>query len=415
MDSKVKVAFCFSSQLCNIYGGGEEVLSVLLGKIDLNKFDVTLVIETPKIHDKYLANFKNKVKIISIYNRWIGYYKKSIISGAEIFKWKFYPPSSLVRKLARAILYKRILQKIANEFDVIVDHDPFNFIKNLSRFKILPKASIVGWHHTDYQEFVKNTQALKKVIKNPLLLMDGVFFVSSYIQKQSIKYIESVNPRLRDKTYFTPNGINIQGINSTEMNYNELNANELQIINSKYILMVARVTKTKGHSVAIEAFCKIQHLIPEYNLVFVGPFGDAYSELMEIIIKENMAHKIHFLGAKTNPYVWMKNSQMLILCSLKEESFGLVIVEASIFNKVVIVSDLPQLRELYSDKVDYFITGNAVSLGDKILSYIDEKYAIHPRVNHLDNINQIIEIYSIDSSVVCFEKSIFAVLGEKYG
>lgn len=407
---KIKIAFCWSLPLCNIYGGGEKVLSELLSVINLDEFDVTLVIEHPKIHAQYYSLIKDKVKIVSIYNYKVGYYKKITISnGTSSYRWKYFPPSGVVREISKILILKRFLKLFASNYDVIVDHDPFHFLKYISKYKIKPKAKVIGWHHTDYARFKDCCERLKRGMKNPLSLMDGLFFVSDVIKNQSLGYVRSINSNLSKHLYYTPNGINFDHICKLANNVDSLmNDFEKNLIKSDYVLCTARVQYSKGQDIAIEAFSIICDRFPHLNLIFIGGLGENSEIFVNQVKQYKLQDRIFFLGVKENPYIWMKNCKLSILCSRYEESFGLVVLESMFFNKSVILPKLPQLLDIYKGFVNYFSVGDSLALSDVMANVL----TINTEIIDENRYDTFLQRYSLNTSSQIFANGIKNILNK---
>lgn len=406
MPKKIKLAFFWSTPLCNVYGGGEKVLSELLATIDLNEFDVTLIIEHPEIHEKYYSLFKNRIKVISIYDKAVGYYKKTNALGGINYKWKYYPPSGIVREVAKFFILKKKLRWIADNYDVLIDHDPFIFIKYLSKYQAEVPAKLIGWHHTDFARLKTVCEHLKRGMKNPLSIMDGLFFVSDTIKEQAVAYIKNINSTLSNNLFFTPNGIDFNRAYAMAGIDADLDENENRLIQSDYILLPARVQYSKGHDVAIEAFAAIAEKFPKLNLIFLGGFGDDADKFVERVKSLNLQDKIFFLGSRSNPYIWMKHCKLVLLCSRYEESFGLVVLESMAFNKDIVLSDLPQLKKIYGDAVNYFPVNDSIVLAE----VISQLMLNQDRTTESKRYLSFIEKYSIVNSSRQFEQSIRKIL-----
>ena len=400
LQEKLRIAFLVNMPLCNIAGGAEQMLSEILGEIDLDKFDVTILLEQPQINQKYLSSFQNRVRIITIYNYWCGYYRNysSNVSGS-ILRWKFFPPSGIVRKIVKFLLFKRKLSEIVYSNDIIIETETFYFLKHINQYKIKPIAKVIGWHHTDINEFVRFTNGLRKFETNPILLMDSVFFVNNSIKEQAKEYLKDIKPSLVDQVFYTPNGINPQKIKLLAERTENLNDYERKLLNSDYILMVARVAKSKGHSIAIQAFSKVLTKFPQLKLIFVGALAaEGNGELDVEIMALGLSERVIFLGAKHNPYVWMKNCKLALLCS-SSEAFGLVVLEYMVFNRQIIVSDIPQLIDAFGDSVNYFLSQNPHNLAEKMLAVLGSDLHVDLAAKY----KSLLDRYSITAATRYFE------------
>jgi glycosyltransferase involved in cell wall biosynthesis len=153
---------------------------------------------------------------------------------------------------------------------------------------------------------------------------------------------------------------------------NELINNKL--INSDYIVMVARLDKQKDHATLFKAFVEVNKSHPNLNLVLLGDGGE--KESLKILSAQlGLEDRIYFLGSVENPYAWIKNAKALIL-STNYEGFGLVIIESICVNTVPIVSDIPQcLEAINHHKCGIsFENHNAFDLVEKINLVLNNKY-----------------------------------------
>lgn len=98
-----------------------------------------------------------------------------------------------------------------------------------------------------------------------------------------------------------------------------------------------------------------------------------------MVRKFDLDKQIKFLGMKSNPYPWLKRSELFILSS-KFEGFGLVLVEAMIFNKPIISSNckVGPSEILENGRIGkLFEVGNTEELAELIFNYqeieVDEK------------------------------------------
>lgn len=107
---------------------------------------------------------------------------------------------------------------------------------------------------------------------------------------------------------------------------------------SKIIISVGRLVHEKNFSMLIKAFNKVQKQI-DSKLLILGE-GYAEAELKLLVEQLNLVDKVKFIGFVDNPYVWMKNADLLVLSS-NYEGFGNVLVEAMACGTPVISTNCP--------------------------------------------------------------------------
>jgi glycosyltransferase involved in cell wall biosynthesis len=170
--------------------------------------------------------------------------------------------------------------------------------------------------------------------------------------------------------------------------------------------MVARVAPSKGHVFAIAAFAELADSYPNLKLVFVGATGNSVDELRNQVASLELQDKVIFLGAKSNPYTWMKHCRMALLCSQYSESFGLVVLEYMAFNRPIIVSDIPQLVDAFGDAINYFVSQNSHSLALKMLEILQHDST----TDLIDKYKPVLEKYSLSHATSCFEDLLLQVI-----
>ena len=73
--------------------------------------------------------------------------------------------------------------------------------------------------------------------------------------------------------------------------------------------------------------------------MFIGEGPE--KEAAKVLCKRlNLLDKVHFLGYKKNPYPYIKNARLMVLCS-DFEGLGMVILEAIALNTPIISSNCP--------------------------------------------------------------------------
>jgi len=102
------------------------------------------------------------------------------------------------------------------------------------------------------------------------------------------------------------------------------------------IIHVGKFNEAKRQDRLIHAYNSIKC---DYPLVFIGT-GPKLEAAKELARKLNLSDKIHFLGYKKNPYSYIKNARLMVLCS-DFEGLGMVILEAIALGTPIISSNCP--------------------------------------------------------------------------
>lgn len=163
--------------------------------------------------------------------------------------------------------------------------------------------------------------------------------------------------------------------------------NTLNKIKSKYniIGVLALLTKRKG----VDQLIKALPFLENFALVIVGD-GKEKDNLMKLAKKLDVADRCCFLGYRTDAHRYLYYFDIYSQPSISE-GFGLVLLEAGLYKKPVICSDIPIFRELFSDnEVCFFQLNDTQSLVDSINKTYYEKEDFS-----LNIYNKVVNIYGI--------------------
>lgn len=150
-------------------------------------------------------------------------------------------------------------------------------------------------------------------------------------------------------------------------------------IDDKYIYLPNQFWKHKNHIVVFKA---INHLINKLNLniklVCTGNTTDYrnaeyFNELQEYINTNVLNNNIKILGlvSRGEQLAIMKASKLIVQPSLFE-GWGTILEEAKIFNKRILLSNIPVHYEQKSNRSVMFDKNNYIELAEKIIKYYNE-------------------------------------------
>lgn len=133
------------------------------------------------------------------------------------------------------------------------------------------------------------------------------------------------------------------------------------------IIHVGKFNLAKRQDRLIKAYHSINC---DYPLVFIGT-GPKLEETKELSRKLGLSQKIHFLGYKKNPYPYIKNARLMVLCS-DFEGLGMVILEAIALNTPVISSKCPNGPEEILDDSNLFVCDDDKDFEETLKSAINK-------------------------------------------
>ena len=235
-----------------------------------------------------------------------------------------------------SLSYLRIFRKMARNADIIQLHAPFPLadLALLLACGAVRKsgAGVAVWWHTDVVR-QKKLMLLYKPLMDYMLRRTDRVFVSSQSIADNSRYLATYRSKLR----VIPFGLNIREYEA---------ANRLPVLTealsdaaNKKVLFVGRLVYYKGLDILLEAF----ENCPGAELFVVGD-GPLHSELQERIRRQGTEKRIHFMGKVTDDvlHAAYADCDLLVLPSnYSSECFGLVQLEAMVYGKPVINTNLP--------------------------------------------------------------------------
>lgn len=188
----------------------------------------------------------------------------------------------------------------------------------------------------------------------PDLYLDRIRMADQYIANTSF-----------EKDYLTnkgidPDKINVIGTATSILNNLPELPGEIQIRDSfgiqpaeKIILYVGRVEIFKGLPVLVKAFKSLQESDPNCRLIIAGASGSYLSELQEIAKKHRQILVLPDISEPEKLKLY-RIADVVVLPS-KEESFGVVFLEAWSFKKPVIGVNIGAIASVIENGVDGFL------------------------------------------------------------
>ena len=161
------------------------------------------------------------------------------------------------------------------------------------------------------------------------------------------------------------------------------------------LLTVARLVPQKALDRLIKVHEKLIMDGLNHNIYIIGD-GPEKDKLQELIKTTNCQNTIKLLGKKENPYPYMKKADYLCLFS-KFEGYGMVLEEAKILNKYILITDTAakEAVENYKKSIVFENSEEGIYEGLKqILTKIEnneEKIEIYSNTKIIEQIKQILE------------------------
>lgn len=341
-------------------GGVSVLLEDILNKINLDKFNIDLLILNND--GEMLNNIPSKIEVIygDKFFTPINYSLSSAIKEKNIKKiinkllLIFYMKTGLIRQILK-LKRKQILNK---EYDTeIAFKDGF-----CGLFISCGRSKKVQWLHADYKKH-DDLQNYEKLFRKIYKDFDRIVGISKPVAKYfNEKY------GCHEKTICIYNLVNTKKVIER--------SNEFVIKkNSKKInfVSVGRFHKMKGYLRLINVINKLNQK-KEFNnchLTLVGD-GPEYQDAVNLVKEYNLEDKITLTGSKKNPFPYVKDSDCFIMSSVYEP-FGLTVIEALSLKVPVLSTEVATIKEMLPKSYGLIVENSEKGLYNGLKKLIDNK------------------------------------------
>jgi len=302
-------------------------------------------------------------------------------------------------KFGEVLALRRIVVK--NQIDLV--HVNFMGVTNPMLFGIyLTKAKIVFTEHS-------SGSALKRKFFKHFLSWS----IHGLISKRIHKYI-AVSDFVRDRlkiTHHLPdskiltiyNGVNLDRFCPRDRN--EARQKLGLPLDIPIIATVAMLIPQKGIQHAIEAFALIGRKFKDLRLLIVGE-GWYKTELESLCTTLRLSDYVSFLGRRSDVHLIIAASDVVVVPSIWDEAFGLIVAETMACGRPVVASKCGGITELIEDSVSGYLVpcGNAEIMARKLNSLLSDslhrnklgqqgRKACSWKFNLFSQVKQLVKVY----------------------
>lgn len=218
-----------------------------------------------------------------------------------------------------------------------------------------------------YTEHSTHNRRREKVLLRPFEKFmynrfDKIIAISKYTKRNLLEWIGHKN---ESRVEVIENGINLSKYTQA-IPYNR---ETLKIsLDTKVILMTARLSIQKDHYTLVRAFAKLSDISSCLILIGDGPLK---SSLVSLTRELGIEDRVLFLGIREDVPELVKMADICVLSS-NWEGFGLVAAEYMAASKPTLASNVEGLRDIVNDAGILFEKGNDDDLRNKIENLISD-------------------------------------------
>ena len=351
-------------------GGTEKSLLALLDIIDSSRNEITVLLLEDFGALKSSIPSHVTVEILNGFEKY-----KHIIQDppartiTSFFKKKeFYSASYLtslwiLAKLTNnwAFFYRFVLTNtpVIGSYDTAIAYaGPSDFISYLIVKKVQAKQKI-QWIHFDVTKVLSNANFGNKYYT--------YFHTIVCVSKSAKSVFDEYFPKFSDKTIVFENIVSVTKLNELA----EVGPTFDDNFNGLRLLTLGRISAEKGQFMIPEIVKVLLSQKKSFKWYCIGD-GTEFSALQQEISKRELHAYIVLLGAKLNPYGFLKDCDIYVQTSL-HEGYGITMKEAKCFNRPCVVTNVVSAKDFFSNGENAIITDiNPQSIGEGVLKLIEQ-------------------------------------------
>ena len=331
-------------------GGMEKVLINLVNSLPQENYNITI----KTIYDNFelASNLNENIKYSS-------FYKTCKNKKIDYIKVRLY--TFMLKKFTPKLLYRLLIKERYDTEIAFFRGAAIKIISGSNNYE----ANKLAWVHND---FTKCTGIFdwfnnEEQTKNAYRKFNKIVCVSQYAKE---KFTERMGIK--------ENVIVRYNINLTDdiKNKAEEKIEEKFNKNTFKVCTVGRLVEAKGYDRLLKIHKRLMDEELKHDLIIVGD-GPDREKLTKYINDNNLNNSVYLLGSKSNPYKYIKDSDLFV-CSSRWEGFSTVISEAVILEKPVITTRVSGTEELFlNNKYGLITENNEESLYEGLKNIITNK------------------------------------------
>lgn len=369
-----------------------KIKSLGLGGIERLTVDV---LNNLKLEDK---------EIILMLEKREDFFKEQIPKNIKIV----YLKSEKLEKIIENIKNKKknIFYKIL--YNLLMNYEKIEMARNVNKYISLNKdAKIFIDYSGTATKYISKINIERKIYWNHLSIekmkpskrVRMLKRLNNYTQivaicEEMAQEIKTIFPELSSKVKVIYNFIDEEKI---KLKMKEDKKLEEELLKEKYCISVGRLSEPKDYETTIKAFKYLKERGIKEKLFIIGD-GDLKEKLNKLIKELELEEQVFLLGMKENPYLYMKNADILIHSSRKE-GFPMVLLEGMCVGIPIICSNFKTGSYELIEKEkngEMFEIGNHEDLANKVESLLKNNEL---RKNYIEKSKKFTEKFYIEKII----------------
>ncbi len=307
------------------------------------------------------------LKMIQIFGTYIS--SKSTKSGIEKgqYRWIHF--------------YSKHIPILAEKYDTAI-----SFVEGEPMYYLADKVTAnkkIAFIHTDYSKLSANMEYDLAYFEQ----LDKVISISN----KCVIILKEMFPSIKNKFMLLPNLISSDVIKKMSNEFQPAEMTE----NITYLLSIGTLTRLKGFDMAIKAAKILKERELKFKWIIMGK-GIQYEELQKQARDDNVEDVIIFIGARLNPYPYIKKSSIIVQTS-RYEGKSMVLDEAKILGKPIVVTNYDTVRDQINDKEGIIVGMSPVEIANGIIKMykMRDKYEMYLKQNEYGTDTEIEKYYEV--------------------
>jgi glycosyltransferase involved in cell wall biosynthesis len=353
-----------------IAGGVEKSLISLLNELPDEQYDVTVLMVKARGHFLEFIPRKVKVKEMGLPTN-VG--EQLLLGGAKasiIYNLKKLQIITALRIFIEKAFLKKPMPELRMQFSNIHEevefydiaicyHMHMPFILRYVAEKVKARKKLL-WIHNDFINSGFNPKIVEKYLES----YSHYFTVSAQLKEEFI----SILPKYKDKTSVFYNILSTETMRSMALEGESFNDD----FDGIRIFSIGRLDSQKGFDIAVDVCSKLIKNKYKIKWYIIGE-GKERARLENLIKKENLQEYFILLGIKTNPYAYLRDSDLYVQPS-RHEGYCITLAEARCFNKPIVTTNfVGALEQIKNNETGKIVECNVDSIFDGIKVLLDNE------------------------------------------